>query len=401
MSDARRVLERLLRRAESARRRGADERVSQPMATAGAYASLRTLEALDGFHAEIALAERAGAIRVTRDWKGGDGSRLLRLQVADLQRLARHLGVRLLDERCAEAAARLESWLPRFPVIADVLEAWRQGRRVRGGDAAAAPALADAAKLVAARLEDAGHERIVRRESARLFGDSKRIEALSPWLEILVAGELAASGRAVEETWAEIGLRREPQPLLLAGSGTIALDGGRVPLVRPFIGVPMESVRSVDSAASWVLTVENLASFHDAARDADAASGLLLYTGGMPSPAWRAAYARILAALPPRVPVYHWGDIDEGGFRIAAVLARTAADAGRALRPWLMSPAALEEVPRPAAVPQAPVLGAMCRWAGRAGWPDVAAALAARPLQLEQECLRPRLPRAEPALAPG
>lgn len=253
--------------------------------------------------------------------------------------------------------------------------------------------LAEAARLVAARAQDPGHERILRRESARLFGDSKRIEKLSPWLEVLTTGELAAAGRSNEEIWAELGLRREPQPLLVSGSGTIELDEGRVPLVRPYLGLPLESVRTVMAEAGYVLTIENLASFHHAALAGGADRGLLLYTGGMPSPAWRAAYARILAGLPPQVPAYHWGDIDEGGFRIAAVLSRTASASGRGLRPWRMSPGALpSSVLHKAASPRARVLAAMCHWAERAGWHEVAAELHARPIQLEQEHLEPEFP---------
>ena len=91
--------------------------------------------------------------------------------------------------------------------------------------------------------------------------------------------------------------------------------------------------------------------------------------------------------------MYHWGDIDEGGFRIAAKIAETARDAGFDLRPSLMSPG---EIPAPlrrhARVPSQSVLASMRRWATRAGWPDIAAALAEEPILLEQEALDPVLP---------
>ncbi len=394
MSHARAVLERLLRRAESARRRGADERVSQPMASVGEYTtSLASLPELEAFHAEVALAERAGAIAVQRDVRRGDGARLLRLTVADLPALASHLGAVLLDERVAAAAQRLAPWCARFPVLDEALAIWRQGRKLRGAGPEAAVELADAARAVAARADDAGHERILRRESARLFGDSKRLEKLTPWLELLVTGEPGASGLAKEDVWSAIGLRREPQPLLLAGCGTATLVDAGLPLVRPYLGLPVESLQSVATTARCVLSIENLASFHDAAQTNGSAEVLLLYTGGMPSPAWRAAYARVLCGLLPELPVYHWGDIDEGGFRIAAVLAEVVGKAGRTLRPWQMSPAspAVSAV-RDAETPDPASLAAMQRWAVRAGWPQVAEALARRPIRLEQERLAPAMP---------
>lgn len=396
MSAARSVFERLLRRAESARLRGADEHVSLPMGSTREYTDLRSLAELERFHAEVALAERDGAVSVQREARSGDGSRLLRLGVADLPALARHLDVPLLDDRVTEAASRLAAWVERFPVLADVLDAWRSGRKLRSCGPEAARDLADAATVVAARADDAGHERILRRESVRLFGDSKRLEKLTTWLELLVTGELAASGLSKDEVWSAIGLRREPQPLLISGCGRVVLNDASVPLVRPYLGLPVESMQSVTVTADYVLSIENLASFHDAALSPDAAAGLLLYTGGMPSPAWRTAYARILESLPSTCPVYHWGDIDEGGFRIAAVLAGVTRGAGRVLQPWLMSPTDLDaSLLRVADVPSAPVLAAMCHWASRAGWEPLAQALAQRPIRLEQERLDPVMPAPE------
>lgn len=393
MNHARSVLERLLRRAESARRHGADERVSQPMRSVAEYTGLASLPELEAFHVDIALAERAGAVAVQRDGHSGDGSRLLRLTVADLSALARHLGVALLDERVAAAEQRLAPWRQRFPVLDEAVATWRQGRKLRGHGPEAAVELADAARAVAARGDDAGHERILRRESVRLFGDSKRLEKLTPWLELLATGELAASGLAKEDVWSSIGLRREPQPLLLAGRGTATLDDATLPLVRPYLGVPVESLHSVATTAHCLLSIENLASFHDTAQANPAGDVLLLYTGGMPSPAWRAAYARVLRALPPPLPVFHWGDIDEGGFRIAATLAAVAREVGRRVQPWLMSPSVLPAgILRAAEVPAPALLAAMRRWAERAGWPQVAESLARQPIRLEQETLDPVVP---------
>lgn len=402
MSDARRVLERLLRKGERARLRGDIAPASLPMTEASAreYLTLRTLAERDTFHAQVTLAERAGAIAVQRDSHRGDGERLLRLTVTDLDALADHLGIALLDARVGEAADLLSPWLPHFPVLGEVLDAWRNDRKVRGHGPEAAPDLADAARAVQARLADVAEERILRRESARLFAGraqaSKRLERLTPWLDLLTRGALATDGVIEKEhVWASLGLRREPQPLLIAGSGTLLLDEGvELPLATAFLGVPLDALQGVRTTAACLLSVENLASFHDAARAPGADRTLLLYTGGMPSPAWRRAYTRVLDALPAGLPVWHWGDIDEGGFRIAAVLAETASARGRRLQPWRMSPATVQRDVSEEHVPPATVLTAMCRWAERAGWHDVADDLRARPLSLEQEALPAELPHA-------
>lgn len=395
MSAAARTLEKLLRRAEKARLRGADERVSLPMTAASCpdYAALSTLAEFETFHARIALAERDGAIRAERDRLRGDGSRIMRIAVADVAALAAHLGVVPLDARVAEAERRLQPWRERFAVLEEVLQVWRADRTLRGAGPEAADDLAAAACAVAAAQDDAARgERILRRESVRLYGDSKRLEKLTPWLEILVSGELAPTGLGKEDVWAALGLRREPQPLLLSGRGTVVLDGEvRLTLPRPYLGVPLDGVRAIVADCAFVLTVENLASFHDTARANTA--GLAIYTGGMPSPAWRAVYGRLLRELPDAVPIHHWGDIDEGGFRIASTLASAAAQAGRRLLPWRMSPDALPPpVAAAAARPSAATLAKMMSWARRAGWDEVADALLLEPVQLEQEALEPSLP---------
>ena len=397
MSTAYPVLERLLRRAEKARLRGEETPVSLSMTgirDAAEYLRMRTLPEFESFHASLRLAERDGAIAVQRDHHRGDGEKVLRISVASLDVLARHLGVAPLAERAARAAARLKVWTARFPVIGDALVAWRNGRKARGHEPEAAEDLADAAHAVDALLADAREERILRKESARLFGDSKRLEALTPWLDVLVSGELDPSGLEKEQIWSAIGLRREPQPLLLAGSGTVELeDATCLSLPRPYLGVPVEALRGLVTSAQRVLSIENLASFHDAARARGDAPILLLYTGGMPSPTWRAAYQRILRGIPAGVPIHHWGDIDEGGFRIAAKLADSAREVGFTLRPWRMSPADVPAAIRlRAGTPSPPTLTAMCRWAERAGWSELAADLQRMPLKLEQESLDPTLP---------
>lgn len=401
MSDARSLLERLLHKAERARRRGAAGAVSLPMtsaASAADYLALRSLDERERFHAQIALAERDGAIEALRDRLHGDGTQLLRVTVRDLQALARHLGVQLLDARTETAALALHPWQARFPVLKRVLEAWRDDRKVRGRGPDAATELAAAAQLVAERLAEGVPESILRRESVRRFGDSKRIERLTPWLDLLVAAEAGddagASGLTREDVWAALGLRREPQPMLLSGNGRLSLsDGSVLPLPRPYLGVPAAALQHLQAPARVVLTIENLASFHDAASLARDPGLLIVYTGGMPSPAWRAAWRRLLEGLPDSVVLRHWGDIDAGGFRIAAVLAQCAREGGRELQPWRMSPHDLDPALRATlAAPSPATLALMTRAAEAAGWRGVAAALAEHPIQMEQERLDIVLP---------
>ena len=134
---------------------------------------------------------------------------------------------------------------------------------------------------------------------------------------------------------------------------------------------------------SAVLTIENLTTFHGWARQQCDSNQLCLYTGGMPSPAWRTMYLRLLNDLPRATPVMHWGDIDEGGFRIAAHLSRCAAEVGHIVRPWKMRPADIPPSLRRAATPH--TVNRMVKYANEAGWNDIAHELAEAKLVAEQE----------------
>ena len=211
---------------------------------------------------------------------------------------------------------------------------------------------------------------------------------------MLLTGDLAASGLDATQIWSALGLRKQPQPLLLAGRATLHLDdGATLALPRGYLGIAPESLHALTTHARHLLSVENLASFHDMATRAVGAPILVVYTAGMPSPTWRAAYQRLLHGLPADATVLHWGDIDEGGLRIAAVLADAARAAGRVLHPWMMSPADLPPDIAAAAPRASPATSAaMQRWAERAGWPGIARALACQAITLEQERLAASVP---------
>lgn len=393
MTPARQVLERLLARAERARAKAAPEHVELPMTASSCpeYGALASLDDLDSFHAEIGLAKRAGAIDAEQA-RVGDRDTIKRLRVLNLDLLGEFLGVTLLSTKASQATTDLEPWLATFPVVVQVLEQWRLGRKVRGTGPESLDDLRDAIAVVTARKQAERGETILRRESVRLFGDSKRLEKLTPWLDVLTSGELTPSGLSQDDIWGSLGLRREPQPVLIAGQGIAELDDGPVRLCRPYIGLPADSVRSIHAEARFLLTIENLATFHDTARTFGHTGGLILYTAGMPSPSWRALYANLVATLSPTTPIYHWGDIDEGGFRIAAALGKTLTAQGLRLRPWCMSPTSLPAGTRTGAAPTPAILNQMIRWAKATGWEDVARQLHDHPVCIEQEALDPSVP---------
>ncbi|HLL18346.1 MAG TPA: Wadjet anti-phage system protein JetD domain-containing protein, partial [Rubrivivax sp.] len=227
----------------------------------------------------------------------------------------------------------------------------------------------------------------VRALSVSLFANSKRIEQLARPLDLLTAESLSAPARHWDEVFALLGLVKEPQPFLVAGTGSIGLWSDQsCAIVKPFMGVSNKAVRAYVGSPNWVLTIENLTTFHLASQLLDGRAGLIVFTGGMPSPSWCRAYAFLLKALPVAVPAYHWGDIDQGGFRIAAYIKEKCLG-DRPYLPWLMDTASLQGPTTPASDA---VSNAMARSAAKAGW--VALGQSMQPFCIEQEGVEVALP---------
>lgn len=160
----------------------------------------------------------------------------------------------------------------------------------------------------------------------------------------LLVGDLQLGTREEEDVLNEIGLVKCPPTLLVAGTASLSLKDEQEPFMirHPYLGVAPEALKSVQYRSDKVLlllTVENLTTFHELARSQAARKQIaVLYTGGMPSPSFKRAYMRFLEGMPEEGSVFHWGDVDAGGFRIADHLARCCSQLGRKLRLHAMIP---------------------------------------------------------------
>jgi Uncharacterized protein conserved in bacteria C-term(DUF2220) len=314
---------------------------------------------------------------------------IVRVDVLDKRRLAAFLGTVPLEDVMAQVRQKLGPLQGRFPVIEEVLQAWGKMRSVRGMGTESADDWIDAARAIGETrkmVERCELSAPIREVSARLFANSKRIEQLFVPTDVLLAGTTDAQPREAIEVWQELGLFREERPVRLAGAVVLEREGVTARLDMPYVGLPATTIRRAVSRPSLVMTIENQTTFHSEARRRCQEPVLLIFTAGMPSPVWRAMYGRLLQDLPVDVPLYHWGDIDEGGLRIAARLAQDARAIGRAIEPWRMHP---NDVPaedrRPAT---AGTLARMQRHAELAGWTDLGQALFEGGFTIEQEGLK-------------
>lgn len=381
------VLRALLDRAEGAAVRQSARAVQESFTGRQHEYWSNTLDQRDVFHERMRAAAVRGAVALTWAKQGGEDRPLERVRVTDRLALACFLGLDSLEGKVARSREVLAAWAGRRRVE-EILEAWAGRKLPRGLGPKAAPDLADALRVIDATASDLGADHVARNLSVRLFGDSKRLEALVTALDLLTAESVSALARHREEVFSALGIVKEPQPFLVSGTGHLRLESGELcPVVLPFVGVASQAVTGYAGEPAWILTIENLTTFHLASRQLAGRAALIIFTGGMPAPSWVAAYRRILDEVPDDVPLYHWGDIDQGGFRIAARIRATCAG-NRIFEPWLMDARFVEADSRHVA--NATARNVMARAAAAAGWTDIAQELA--PETIEQEGIEVTLP---------
>lgn len=386
---ARSRLERLLSAGEKAVAGMRSRQAALTRSDLAEYRQFSSLQKKESFEATMRAARAEGAVDLV--WEDGKAEKgfIERINLCDARRLATFLGVILAQDQVAKAQDQLLPLEPRFPVIKEVLQRWSELRKTRGLGPNSVPDWLAAARTIEFCRRDTAIQAIslpIREASARLFNDSKRIEKLTGPIDVLLANSTEAEIREPAAVWQELGLFREEHPVRLAGDVLVERERVTARLDTPYAGFPAMTVKRLASVPELLMTIENLTTFHSEARRRCNEQVLLIYTAGMPSPAWRAMYLRLLAELPAHVPVFHWGDIDEGGFRIAATLAQDALTVGHTIQPWSMHP---EDVPtdlRRKATPH--TLDRIRHFANAAGWVSLGEAVAVAGFTVEQEGLR-------------
>ncbi|QJD93234.1 DUF2399 domain-containing protein [Duganella dendranthematis] len=382
---ARKALERLLKSSDKHVAGAATRRPTLTDSSLSEYRELRSLKAKEDFETVMAFAQAEGAITVVRPRRDIQGL-IERIELIDAIKLASILGKVPHAVRVQSARQTLATYLAGHLVLNDVLSSWERLKKVRGTGPDGVTKWVMACDVIAycqAQVALGAMETPVRDASARLFKDSKRIESLVPCLDVLLTGNVEDDARSEAEVLHELGLYREQQPVRLSGNIVVRRERGAFPLDRPYCALPPSTVLGIESMPSQILTIENQTTFHVWARQHYDSNVLCIYTAGMPSPAWRAMYLRLLSGLPASTPVHHWGDVDEGGFRIASLLSQCVAEVGHTLLPWKMHPADVPESLRRAA--SARTVERMVKYAYETGWNDIAHELTKGKFVAEQE----------------
>jgi Uncharacterized protein conserved in bacteria C-term(DUF2220) len=281
------------------------------------------------FREALEIAERYGAIELVFHKRSKEY--LIAIKLKDCNKLAGFIGVMPRWSNVSQARETLQPLLQKHRVLKDVLDVWEKGGLVRKAKPSAEAVLAfcDAARLIEYCNENNEKDMLIRKVSVRLFGDSKRIDGLSQFVDILANDSIAYSYTKRNDVFDAIGLVSMHSEMLIAASPSVDIEfifSGlkAVPAVQPYIGIDHTSLSGVkcETEGAAVISVENKTSFHEAkiAIEKSTVKIIAVYSGGMPSPSWRRAYKMILKSLKNVSSVLHWGDTDLGGFRIAEVI---------------------------------------------------------------------------------
>ncbi len=177
--------------------------------------------------------------------------------------------------------------------------------------------------------------------SVRVFNDSKRLEAIKNQLVSLARlGNPEWKRLSAEEVLRELNLVPNPNYIHLSGNWQLGLEGGEILSIGgffPSVGFPAAqtvNLRSVTIHADAILCIENLTTFHEFIR-VQTGRYAVLCTYGNPSPAVR----RLLRLVPDETPIFHWSDLDYGGFNILSQLRRLVRER---IEPYSMDAATLD-----------------------------------------------------------
>lgn len=178
--------------------------------------------------------------------------------------------------------------------------------------------------------------------SVQLFGDSKRIEAITGTIAKAYAPQLPKHmvGSDAKQVLDYLGIRKFAPMIKIKGAFEILMPAGEIDCsnAQPYLGFPPDAIAGIraNCSPSYVLFIENETTFNRYTREVQD-DGWVLYTNGFPSRSWAPIFRELVEQAGPQTPVYHWGDIDVGGYRI---LVHMQAILARDLRPYCMTPEA-------------------------------------------------------------
>jgi hypothetical protein len=287
----------------------------------------------DEFHRVLRDAERSGGVALEQDRLGRFTGELARVRLVDPDKLYRFL-VRTPAGVTAETAhqtilAAVPEILadPFFRDIAqEAITAWRGNKSFLGLSVGDIDTFLTILRLTYGVTNLSGRDIDHRTFSRRTVKDSKALERMEGRVaKLLRRHDPSLVGEEPREVLEASGIVRRAHLLQVRGPLRLSSDALNINGTgEAFIGLPWLAVKqaALAHAVDYVITIENPTSFWRYCTEIDG-TYLALLTDGFPARDVLSSMVhlvRLALLLAPNTPVYHWGDIDAGGLRIAAHL---------------------------------------------------------------------------------
>ncbi len=286
----------------------------------------------DEFHRILHDAERAGGIKLEKGRLGRFTGEYARIRLVDPQRLYDFL-VRQPSPETAEAARnKVRGAIPGVladPFFAEVERAahdhWSSNKSFIGLSVRQAESFIIVLQLAHGIAHLTGRDIDHRTFSRRVAKDSKALErAEGRVAQLLKQRNPDLAGDEPREILEASGIVHRARLLQVKGPVRLESDSLRINGTgSTFIGLPWAAVQRATLAqpVDYVLTIENPTSFWRYCTEIGG-NYLALLTDGFPARDVLASMSHLVkeARTLADVPVFHWGDIDAGGVRIAAHL---------------------------------------------------------------------------------
>jgi hypothetical protein len=280
----------------------------------------------DSLHRVLRDAERAGGVRLEEDRLGRFTGEIARVRLTNADALYRFLNRPPSADIAGTARQRIEAACPEIvreaffePLLSEASAAWAINRRFLDLGPNDSDGLIEVFRLTHGIVHWAGRDIDHRTFSRRTVSDSKALERHEGRVAALLRRwNSATSDLESREVLQAHGIVRRAHPLFLRGpvsvtSDTIRLEGSGV----PFVGLPWSTVQSatMHSPVDYTIIIENPTSFWRYCMEIEGRY-LALLSDGFPARDVLAGIVHMVRVAHP-APLFHWGDIDAGGLRIA------------------------------------------------------------------------------------
>jgi hypothetical protein len=280
----------------------------------------------DSLHRVLRDAERAGGIRLEEDRLGRFTGEIARVRLTNVGALYRFLNRQPSTDVAETARHHIASACPLIvreaffeSILSEASAAWAINRRLLDLGPNDFNGLIEVFRLTHGIVHWAGRDIDHRTFSRRTVGDSKALERYEGRVAALLRRwNPATSDLESREVLQVHGIVRRAHPLFLRGpvsvtSDTIRLEGSGV----PFVALPWSTVQSatLHSPVDYTIILENPTSFWRYCMEINGRY-LALLSDGFPARDVLSGIVHLVQVAQP-APLFHWGDIDAGGLRIA------------------------------------------------------------------------------------